>query len=119
MRVRTELSEMPPSYTVTNDAGTARIRFFEDVQEVQREDGVAYTAMMWEMSCPWHANLNQRIRRDPELWRAKVKAVTAAEESAARLEDLKVTATDDAICDLADIVADLTDAVTELAALIA
>jgi len=32
---------------------------------------------------------------------------------------LKVTATDDAICDLADIVADLTDAVTELAALIA
>ena len=64
-------------------------------------------------------NLSQRIRRDPELWRAKVKAVTAAEESAARLEELKVTATDDAICDLADIVADLTDAVTELAALIA
>jgi hypothetical protein len=63
--------------------------------------------------------LNQRIRRDPELWRAKVKAVTAAEESASHLEELKVTATDDAICDLADIVADLTDAVVELAALIA
>lgn len=64
-------------------------------------------------------NLSQRIRRDPELWRAMVKAVTAAEESAAHLEELKVTATDDAICELAEIVADLTDAVVELAALIA
>lgn len=119
MRVRTELSEMPPAFSVTNDSGTARIRFFEDIQEEQREEGSAFTATMWEMSCPWQANLNQRIRRDPELWRAKVKAVTAAEESAARLEELKVTATDDAICDLAEIVADLTDAVVELAALIA
>ena len=119
MRVKTELSEMPRSYTVTNYAGTARIRFFEDVHEEQREEGVVYTATMWEMSCPWMDNLSQRIRRDPELWRAKVKAVTAAEESAARLEELKVTATDDAICDIAEIVADLTDAVVELAALIA
>jgi len=119
MRQRTELSEMPPAFSVTNDSGTARIRFFEDIQEEQREEGSVFTATMWEMSCPWQANLNQRIRRDPELWRAKVKAVTAAEESAARLEELKVTATDDAICDLAEIVADLTDAVVELAALIA
>lgn len=119
MRQRTELSEMPPAFSVTNDSGTARIRFFEDIQEEQREEGSAFTATMWEMSCPWLANLPQRIRRDPELWRAKVKAVTAAEESAAHLEELKVTATDDAICDLADIVADLTDAVVELAALIA
>lgn len=119
MRVRTELSERPPIYSVTNDAGTARIRFYEDIAEEQREGDSVFTATMWEMSCPWQANLNQRIRRDPELWRAKVKAVTAAEESAAHLEELKVTATDDAICDLAEIVADLTDAVVELAALIA
>ena len=110
---------MPHSYTVTNDSGTARIRFYEDVQEVQREDDVVYTATMWEMSCPWMENLSQRVQSNPALWLAKVKAVTAAEESAAHLEDLKVTATDDAICDLAEIVADLTDAVVELAALIA
>jgi len=63
--------------------------------------------------------LPQRVRRDPELWRAKVKGVTAAEEAAARLEELKVTATDDAVCELAGIVADLADAVTDLAELIA
>jgi len=45
--------------------------------------------------------------------------VTYAEESAAHLEELKVTATDDAVCELAEIVADLADAVTELAGLIA
>lgn len=52
------------------------------------------------------------------MWRAKVKAVTAAEESAARLEELKATATDDAICDLGEMVAYLSDAVIELAMLI-
>ena len=118
MRVRTELSELPPSFSVTNDSGTARIRFFEDVQEVQREEGPAYTATMWEMSVPWQDNLHQRIRKATELWRAKVKAVTAAEESAARLEELKATATDDAICDLGEMVAYLSDAVIELAMLI-
>ena len=119
MRVRTELSEMPPAFSVTNDSGTARIRFFEDIIEEQRDDALVYIATMWEMSCPWLESLTQRIRRDPELWRAKVKGVTAAEEAAAHLEELKVTATDDAVCELADIVADLADAVTELAGLIA
>lgn len=119
MRIRTELSAMPPAFSVTNDAGTARIRFFEDIQEEQRDDATAYTATMWEMSCPWAENLPQRVENNPELWRTKIKSVTAAEESEARLEKLKVTAADDAICELAEIVADLTDAVVELAALVA
>ena len=118
MRIQTELSEMPPVFSVANDDGTARIRFYEDVQEVQREYGVAYTAMMWEMSCQWQDNLSRRIRDNTEVWRQKVKAVTYAEESAAHLEELKATATDDAVCELAEIVADLADAVTELAGLI-
>lgn len=119
MRVNTELSERPPVYTVTNDAGTARIRFYTDVQEEQREDGSVFKATMWEMSCPWTPTLPRRVSYNTNMWWAKVKAVTAAEESAAHLEDLKATATDDAICDLAEMVADLMDAVTELAALIA
>ena len=118
MRINTEYSERPQSYTVTNDNGTARIRFNEDVQEVQRDEGVAYTATVWEMSCPWQESLNRRIQANTELWRSKVKAVTHAEEAAARLEELKATATDDAICDLGEMVAYLSDAVIELASMI-
>ena len=119
MRVRTELSERPPEFTVDRDGKKAYIRFFTDVQEVQREEGTAFTADMWEMSCPWMDNIEDRVAANPALWMAKVKAVTTEEESAAKLEELKRTATDDAICDLADIVADLMDAVTELAGMIA
>lgn len=71
------------------------------------------------MRCPWQDNLQERVEASPELWLAKIRSVTAAEESAAELERLKLTATDDAICELAEIVADLTDAVTELAGMIA
>ena len=119
MRVRTELSEMPPEYSVTNDKGTARIRFYLDVQEEQRGEDTVFTADMWEMSCPWQQTLTERIGSNPDLWLEKVKAITREEEAAARLEELKATATDDAICDLAGIVADLMDAVTELAGMIA
>lgn len=119
MRVSTELSERPPVYSVTNENGTAYIRFYTDVQEEQRDDGFVFLATMWEMTCPWARNLERRIHNNEALWLAKVKAVTSQEEAAKRLEELKVTATDDAICELADIVADLTDAVVEIAGLIA
>lgn len=71
------------------------------------------------MRYPWQENLPARVEANPDLWLSKIKTITAAEESAAELERLKQTATDDAICDLAEIVADLTDAVTELAGMIA
>ena len=64
-------------------------------------------------------NLNDRVAANPDLWLAKAKAITTEEESAQRLKELMKTATDDAICDLAEIVADLMDAVTELAGMIA
>jgi len=118
MKRATEMAERPPVYNVTNDNGIARVRFYTDVQEEPREDGVVFTATMWEMSCPWLATLPRRVENNPELWLAKVRAVTHAEEAAARLEDLKATATDDAICDLGEMVASLSDAVMELATLI-
>lgn len=118
MQVSTELSERPPVYSVTNDSGTARIRFYTDVQEEQRDDGFVFKATMWEMSCPWVSNLERRIHNNQNAWLAKMKSVTAQEEAAKRLDALKLTATDDAICELADIVSDLTEAVTELAGLI-
>ena len=73
---------------------------------------------MWSMVVQNQNNLEERIGAAPGLWLDKIKAVTAAEESAAELERLKETATDDAVCELAEIVADLTDAVTELASMI-
>ena len=74
---------------------------------------------MWEMSCPWADNLTKRVSKNPELWRNKVKAVTHAEESAARLQEIEATATDDAVAELADLVATSYDAIAELAEMIA
>lgn len=119
MRQSTELTAMPPEFTVTVEDDRAIITFYTDVKAVQREDQTAYTAIAWTMNAPVSPNLEGRIAAQPGLWLAKVKAVTEAEEAAAELERLKETATDDAVCELADIVADLTDAVTELATMVA
>lgn len=119
MRVSTELSERPPVYSVVREGEKAYIRFYTDVQEDQRGEDIVFKATMWEMSCPWAPNLTQRIHDNTAKWLAKVKAATAEEDAAKRLEELKETATDDAVCELAEIVADLADAVTELAGLIA
>ena len=119
MRQTTELTAMPPEFTVTVEDDRAIITFYTDVKAVQREDQTAYTAIAWTMNAPVSPNLEERIAAQPGLWLAKVKAVTEAEEAAAELERLKETATDDAVCELADIVADLTDAVTELATMVA
>lgn len=119
MQQSTELTAMPPEFTVTVEDDRAIITFYTDVKAVQREDQTAYTAIAWTMNAPVSPNLEERIAAQPGLWLAKVKAVTEAEEAAAELERLKETATDDAVCELADIVADLTDAVTELATMVA
>lgn len=119
MRQSTELTAMPPEFTVTVEDDRAIITFYTDAKAVQCEDQTAYTAIAWTMNAPVLPNLEERIAAQPGLWLAKVKAVTEAEEAAAELERLKETATDDAVCELADIVADLTDAVTELATMVA
>lgn len=119
MRQNTELTAMPPEFIVTVENNKAIITFFTDVQEVQYEEQTRYAAVAWTMETPVSPNLENRVAAQPGLWLAKVKAVTEAEEVAAELERLKETATDDAVCELADIVADLTDAVTELANMVA
>ena len=119
MRVSTELSERPPVYSVVKEKETAYIRFYTDVQEEQREEDFVFKANMWEMSCPWAPNLERRIHDNSAAWLAKVKAVTREEEARAELEQLKETATDNAICELADIVAEMMEAISELAEMIA
>lgn len=118
MRVRTELSEKPPVFSVMKEGRTASITFYTDVQEVKREESTVWTADAWEMECAWMDNLESRITKNPDLWLAKAKSVTAAEEAEAELERLKVTATDNAVCELAELVAYLTEAVVELSSMI-
>ena len=109
---------MPPVFSVEQEKGMAIITFYTDVQQVELENDTAYQATAWSMHCPWTENLVERIEAKPDLWLAKIKSVTEAEESAVELERLKLTATDDAICELAGLVSDLVDAVTELATMI-
>ena len=118
MRQKTELSAMPPVFSVEQEKGMAIITFYTDVQQVERENDIAYQAMAWSMRCPWTEHLVERIEAKPNLWLSKIKSVTEAEEAAIELERLKLTATDDAICELAGLVSDLVDAVTELATMI-
>lgn len=123
MRQNTELTAIPPKFTVTIENDKAIIAFFMDVQECKRQEQeqeiTYYVATCWTMTVKAQDNLEARIAAHPDLWLAKVKAVTEVEEADARLEELKKTATDDAVCDLAEIVADLINAVTELGELIA
>lgn len=97
MRQSTELTAMPPEFTVIVEDDRAIITFYTDAKAVEREDQTAYTAIAWTMNAPVSPNLEERIAAQPGLWLAKVKAVTEAEEAAAELERLKETATDDAV----------------------
>lgn len=123
MRQQTELSTRPNTFDVTVEGGKAIVTFYTDVAEIERQEPegttTAHTATAWTMAVPEQDGLEERISANPELWLQKIKTVTEAEESAAQLEEFKKTATDDAVCELAEIVADLTDAVTELANMIA
>ena len=118
MRKRTELSERPPEYSVVNDGGMARVRFYEGVQEKPRDGENAWTAEMWELSLPWTPDLPERVAARPGLWREKVKDAVRGAEARAALEKLNGTATETAVCELADIVAELVDAVAELAEMV-
>lgn len=83
MRQRTELSEMPPVFTVTAEREKAIIAFFTDVQQEQREEGSAYTATMWSTEVPNQSNLEERISADPGKWLDMIKELTESEEAEA------------------------------------
>lgn len=123
MRQTTEFSTKPNAFDVTVEGSRAIVTFYTDVTEIERQEQegtvTAWTATAWTMTVPNQEGLAERIEKNPDLWLTKVETVTAAEESAAKLKVLEKTATDDAVCELAEIVADLTGAVTELASMIA
>ena len=118
MRQTTEFSTKPNAFDVTVEGSRAIVTFYTDVTEIERQEQEG-TVTAWTMTVPNQEGLAERIEKNPDLWLTKVETVTAAEESAAKLKVLEKTATDDAVCELAEIVADLTGAVTELASMIA
>lgn len=102
MRVKTELSERPPLFTVSRESQLqAVITFYTDVQEVQREDGVGWSAVSWSMTGTWTDGLEARIAADPDSWfsliSAQCYAAAAAEVRTRRDALLQATDADMAL----------------------
>ena len=75
--MRTEFVNHPPAFDVAPAiAGMAVIRFYEDVQTIQGEDGVRYIAECYETVTKSTANLYARIEKNLDAWIAKAKADT-------------------------------------------
>lgn len=68
MRIKTELAERPPEFTVSREGQKAVIIFYTDVQEVQRDEGTVFEAVSWTLEVPWTDNLEARITAATEGW---------------------------------------------------
>ena len=64
MRVKTELSERPPAYTVDREKDRAVITFYTDVQQLEREEGEAWSATAWTMYGAWADGLESFFREN-------------------------------------------------------
>ena len=78
MRIKTELAERPPEFTVSREGQKAVIIFYTDVVEKQREgeDGQAtsyWEAISWTMEVPWTENIESRINGNLAAWLALVQ----------------------------------------------
>lgn len=121
MRVRTELSERPPIFTVNREKQKAVITFYTDVQQLEREDGEAWSAVAWTMVGNWADGLEARIAKNPDAWFKTVKARCDIEAKQADIAAAKPTVEDlsNAVAELGELFAAQDDAIVELAELIA
>lgn len=97
MRIKTELSERPPVFTVSREGNRAVIIFYTDVQEVQREDGSsAWEAVSWTMETSWQDDIAARIGADVSSWLtlAQNEAAAVAAAKARALRDKLLTESD-------------------------
>lgn len=114
MRIKTELSERPPVFTVSREGNRAVIIFYTDVQEVQREDGSsAWEAVSWTIESSWTDNIMERISENQAAWLAEAQAEAYA-EAAAKVRSLrdKLLTESDAMTALDRFGMDLPDKVT-------
>lgn len=89
MRIKTELSERPPVFTVSREGDRAVIIFYTDIKEIQREDGeTAWEAVSWTLESSWTDNIMERITEQQAAWLAEAQA-EAYEEAAAQVRSLR------------------------------
>ena len=89
MRIKTELSERPPVFTVNQEGDRAVIIFYTDIKEIQREDGeTAWEAVSWTLESSWTDNIMERITENQAAWLAEAQA-EAYEEAAAKVRSLR------------------------------
>lgn len=83
MRIKTELSERPPKFTVNREGQKAAIVFYTEIQEKQHDEGeTAFEAISWTMDVPWTDSLEERINENVADWLQEAQA-QAYEEAAA------------------------------------
>ena len=114
MRIKTELSERPPVFTVSREGDRAVIIFYTDIKEIQREDGeTAWEAVSWTLESSWTDNIAERITEQQAAWLAEAQA-EAYEEAAAQVRSLrdKLLTESDAMTALDRFGMDLPDKVT-------
>lgn len=75
--------------------GKAAITFYTNVEQLQREDGEAWSAIAWSIERDWTDNIAERVAADPDKWFATVSAecyeVAAAEVRKIRDELLQAS----------------------------
>lgn len=90
------------------------------MQQLEREEGEAWSATAWTMYGSWTDELRERIAARQELWFLAVKNRCLAEEREAIIEASKLTVEDltEALVELGELIAEQDDALVELAGLI-
>ena len=68
MRIKTELAERPPEFTVAHEGTDAVIVFYTHVEEEQREESTVWTAISWVIKRPWLDNIVSRISANVQKW---------------------------------------------------
>ena len=120
MREKTELSERPAAFAVSREGNKAVITFYTDVQQLEKDEGEAWSATAWTMIGNWTDSLAERIAAKPEVWFNLVQAKCYAEEREIAIETQKLTVEDltAAVLELGELFAAQDDALVELAELI-
>lgn len=72
MRAKTNFAERPQAYEIKDGAAGQKIVCFrQNIEEVQTEEGVQYTADEYTLTVPTSYGLSERIEKNIESWREK------------------------------------------------
>lgn len=91
------------------------------MEQLDREEGEAWSAIAWTMVGSWTDSLESRIAKNPDAWFRTVKNRCEIEAKTAAIAAAKPTVEDlsNAVAELGELFAAQDDAIVELAELIA